>query len=96
MDIYPHHVQALLASDCYTYDRQSLRRMRETAETHIKSIERMKGKTFEQFIAAIFISRFDSQMEHEWTTHSSDTIGEVLEFFRKREFKLANSPVTES
>ena len=98
--IYPHHVQALLAPDRYTYDRQSLRRMRETAETHIRGIERMKGKTFEQFIAAIFISRFDSQMEHEWTTHSSDpdklpTIGEVLEFFRKREFKLANSSVTE-
>ena len=99
--IYPHHVQALLAPDRYTYDRQSLRPMRETAETHIRGIKRMKGKTFEQFIAAIFISRFNSQIEHEWITHSSDpdkllTIGEVLEFVTKWEFKQANSPVTKS
>ncbi len=95
--IYPRHVKALLAQDSYTYDRRSLRRMRETLEINMRGIERVKGNTYEQLLAAIVMDRFDAQMRHEWTAFYSDssklpTIFEVLDFFRKREFSLPDEP----
>jgi len=35
-------------------------------------MERLKGDTLQQFLAAVAIDRFDSQMAHEWSTYSSD------------------------
>ncbi len=91
--VYPHHVKAILANDNYTYDRKSLRRMRETWEMHLRGLERCNGNTLEQFLATVVTERFDKSMKHEWSTYASDftdppTIRDVLDFFRKREFSL--------
>ncbi len=62
--IYPHHVKALLVPGRYTYDRRSLRFMRETFETNMQGIDCVDGATYQQFLAAILMDIFDLQMIH--------------------------------
>ncbi len=71
--IYSHHVKAILTPDTYRYTCRGLRHMRETLEIHMRGIERVKGDTYKQFLGAIAIERFDSQMRHEWTAHYTDS-----------------------
>ena len=71
--VYPHHIKAILTNDHYSYDRHSLRRMRETLETHLRGLEHCDGATLEQFLAVVIIERFDKKMKHEWSTHTADS-----------------------
>ncbi len=66
----------------------------------MRGINRIKGATYQQFLAAILMDRFDSQMMHEWTSHAADSttlpeIKDVLAFFRKREFSLPDDPTAD-
>ena len=86
--IYPHHVNALIRDDVYHYNAEGLRRMRETIDINIKGIKECGGDTVQQFLAAVFISRFDKTMAYEWSHFWEDldklpTLQEVRDFFRK-------------
>ena len=63
----------------------------------MRGLESVKGRTLDQFIAAVITDWFDTELMREWTTHLSTkfdasllTIDAVLEFCRRRELSMPN------
>ncbi len=62
--------------------------MREVLGLYFLGLERSKGNSLGQFIAAIIMERFDDRMSHEWATHVTDStdppdIDEMLDFLAR-------------
>ena len=63
----------------------------------MRGFESVKGRTLDQFIAAVITDQFDTELMCEWMTHLSTkseaslpTIDAVLDFCRRRELSMPN------
>ena len=69
--VYPYHVRSLVHHRPYSYDRECLRRLRETIEINMRGFQCNGGDTLEQFVMAIVTELFDDRLREEWIKHTA-------------------------
>ncbi len=97
--IYPHHIRSLIAREKYTYDRESLRRMRQRFLLNYEAMKTIKAATLSQFLAALAFEDFDTRLKDEWTKHTASikdlpTLEQMFEFFEPLEYNMAKVETT--
>ncbi len=90
---YARYVNNFRAKNYHTYDRLSIRNMREKVVFSMQNMDRLGGKDLETFIAAMVLEDCSQRMRDEWISHSAHgsklpTITELIVFFQTRENRL--------
>jgi len=94
MIVYPHYVRNLTTRETYTYDRESLRRMRQQFLLNYEALKALKADTLSQFLAALAFYDFGARLRDEWTKHIASkktmaTLEEMFQFFEPLEYSMA-------
>ncbi len=60
--VYPHHVRSFVQRESYTYDGESLRKIRQRFGLHYEAMKSLKAATLTHFLAALAFEDFDQKL----------------------------------
>ena len=71
--MFPAYVQQLIQPDVYDYTQESTLRILDRTKHLMANMEKIKGATLSQVMAALIVMDFDEEMAKEWSRHLGDS-----------------------
>ena len=87
--VYLKHADKLFKRHTYEYTQKDMKALVERLETHLLGMERCKGYTLNQYVAAQVELQMGDEMKREWGVYSGDVdyppdVDTILKFLKKR------------
>ena len=95
--VYLKHADKLFKRHTYEYTQKDMKALVERLETHLQGMERCKGYTLNQYVAAQVELQMGDEMNREWGVYSGDVdcppdVDTILKFLKKRMRTLPDEP----
>ncbi len=99
--MFPAYVQQLIQPDVYDYTQESTLRILDRTKHLMANMEKIKGATLSQVMAALIVMDFDEEMAKEWSRHLGDSeeipkMEDLIKFITPLSRKLPSKKSTPS